>query len=161
MKNMTIVPLTIPEFNRHYKEALLYYSYYQTAAGMILLEATPLGIFRATFVSDKISLEGYQFMAIPDLKKVLLVGTPFQIKVWRAALEIPVGSTISYSNMAHKIGHPKAYRAVGTALGKNKVAYLVPCHRVLSQSGSWGGYAWGVEKKVALLEAEKQMVSAL
>jgi AraC family transcriptional regulator, regulatory protein of adaptative response / methylated-DNA-[protein]-cysteine methyltransferase len=77
-------------------------------------------------------------------------GTNFQISVWRALLRIPPGTVASYSQVAHAIGHPNAARAVGLAVGANPVAYLIPCHRVIQQSGNLGGYHWGETRKHAI-----------
>jgi AraC family transcriptional regulator of adaptative response/methylated-DNA-[protein]-cysteine methyltransferase len=73
-----------------------------------------------------------------------LKGSKFQINVWQALLTIPMGSLISYGKIASIIEHPKAARAVGTAIGQNPVAYLIPCHRVIQSSGLLGGYMCGV-----------------
>jgi len=85
---------------------------------------------------------------------LLLKGTEFQLKVWKALLQIPTGSLSSYSKIATTIGYPKAQRAVGTAIGKNPILYLIPCHRVISQNGKMGGFYWGIEKKIELLNVE-------
>ncbi|MEL6357684.1 MAG: methylated-DNA--[protein]-cysteine S-methyltransferase, partial [Bacteroidota bacterium] len=76
-----------------------------------------------------------------------LKGTPFQISVWRALLTIPTGKVVAYGDIAKQIGKPMAVRAVGTAIGKNPIAYLIPCHRVIRESGELGGYRWGTERK--------------
>ena len=86
-----------------------------------------------------------------------LYGTDFQIEVWKALLEIPFGKTSTYSDIAKAINNPRALRAVGTAIGRNPVAILVPCHRVLRSDGGIGGYYWGIEKKKILLEWESDM----
>ena len=83
-----------------------------------------------------------------------LRGTAFQMRVWRFLQGIPLGETRSYADVAQAIGAPKATRAVGTACGANRVAVLVPCHRVLRGDGGLGGYRWGLERKRALLAAE-------
>lgn len=77
-------------------------------------------------------------------------GTNFQINVWRALLHIPQGMLTSYSQIAGALGRPKAARAVGTAIGSNPVAFFIPCHRVLQQSGNIGGYHWGITRKHAM-----------
>ena len=84
-----------------------------------------------------------------------LHGTDFQIKVWKALLNIPFGKTVTYSDIAMAINNPKALRAVGTAIGRNPVAVFIPCHRVLRSDGGIGGYYWGIDKKKKLLEWEK------
>ncbi len=86
--------------------------------------------------------------------KVLLKGTNFQLKVWEALLRIPEGAAVSYGELAAAVGHPAAHRAVGTAVGANPVAYLIPCHRVLRSNGEIGGYRWGVTRKRAILAVE-------
>jgi len=83
-------------------------------------------------------------------------GTPFQQTVWKQLQEIPYGQTISYSQEAKAIGHPKACRAVGSANGKNPIAIIIPCHRVIAANGGLGGYASSLENKINLLELEKR-----
>jgi AraC family transcriptional regulator of adaptative response/methylated-DNA-[protein]-cysteine methyltransferase len=83
-------------------------------------------------------------------------GTDFQKAVWRALREIPVGATVTYSELARRIGRPESVRAVAAACGANPIAVIVPCHRVIGKDGSLTGYAWGgIEKKRMLLEREK------
>jgi AraC family transcriptional regulator of adaptative response/methylated-DNA-[protein]-cysteine methyltransferase len=84
-----------------------------------------------------------------------LIGTAFQRRVWRALRDIPRGATASYAEIARQVGAPQAVRAVGTACGQNPVAVAVPCHRVVRQDGSLGGYRWGLERKRALLAQER------
>jgi AraC family transcriptional regulator, regulatory protein of adaptative response / methylated-DNA-[protein]-cysteine methyltransferase len=81
--------------------------------------------------------------------------TAFQERVWRALREIPRGETRTYQQIAETIGAPKAVRAVGTACGANKLAVVVPCHRVVGSDGKLTGYRWGVERKRKLLEMER------
>lgn len=85
---------------------------------------------------------------------VQLIGAPFQIKVWEALMSIPSGHVTTYSRIAQAIGHPRAVRAVGTAVGRNPVSYLIPCHRALRKSGGLGGYHWGLPVKRAILAFE-------
>ncbi len=82
-------------------------------------------------------------------------GTDFQKSVWRALRDIPVGATVTYSELARRIGRPDSVRAVAAACGANPIAVIVPCHRVIGKDGSLTGYAWGIEKKRMLLEREK------
>jgi AraC family transcriptional regulator, regulatory protein of adaptative response / methylated-DNA-[protein]-cysteine methyltransferase len=81
-------------------------------------------------------------------------GTDFQKAVWGALREIPSGSTVTYSELADRIGRPTSVRAVAAACGANPIAVIVPCHRVIGKDGSLTGYAWGIEKKRLLLERE-------
>ena len=83
-----------------------------------------------------------------------LRGTAFQLRVWEALREIPLGNTVSYSELAQTIGMPKSTRAVAMACGANKIAVAVPCHRVVRNDGGLSGYRWGVERKRVLLERE-------
>lgn len=85
---------------------------------------------------------------------LLLIGTPFQLCVWRALRDVGPGQLTTYSDIAHKIGAPKAVRAVGTAVGRNPISIAVPCHRVLRKDGHIGGYHWGPALKERLLEHE-------
>lgn len=86
-------------------------------------------------------------------------GTAFQERVWEALREIPAGETRTYSEVADAIGSPKSVRAVATACGANKLAVVIPCHRVVAKNGSLSGYRWGVERKRALLERERVVKS--
>ncbi len=83
-----------------------------------------------------------------------LRGTDFQLRCWRALLEIPYGETITYAELARRVGSPRGFRAVGMANHDNPVAIIVPCHRVLASDGSLGGYGGGLDVKRALLELE-------
>ncbi len=83
-----------------------------------------------------------------------LPGTNFQLQVWRALLHIPAGSAISYQGLAERLGHPKAARAVASAVAQNRVGYLIPCHRVIRSTGAVGGYRWGTARKQAILARE-------
>ncbi|RBI77477.1 6-O-methylguanine DNA methyltransferase [Roseovarius sp. TE539] len=83
-----------------------------------------------------------------------LIGAPFQIKVWEALLQVPSGQVTTYSEIARSVGNPRAVRAVGTAVGRNPVSYLIPCHRALRKSGGLGGYHWGLPVKRAILAWE-------
>lgn len=86
---------------------------------------------------------------------VLLKGTPLQLKVWEALLRIPSGQLVSYGDVARLAGSPSAVRAVGTAIGANPLAVLIPCHRVLRSTGAFGGYRWGTARKAALIGREQ------
>lgn len=83
--------------------------------------------------------------------KLHLKGTDFQLKVWETLLKIPMGQLSTYGNIAAQIGNPNASRAVGTAIGSNPIAFLIPCHRVIQSSGIFGGYMWGNTRKTAII----------
>ncbi|MGR3371903.1 MAG: methylated-DNA--[protein]-cysteine S-methyltransferase [Pseudooceanicola nanhaiensis] len=83
-----------------------------------------------------------------------MIGAPFQIKVWEALMQIPSGHVTTYSEIARAIGRPRAVRAVGTAVGRNPVSFLIPCHRTIRKSGGLGGYHWGLPVKRAILAWE-------
>jgi AraC family transcriptional regulator of adaptative response/methylated-DNA-[protein]-cysteine methyltransferase len=96
-----------------------------------------------------------------DKAPLYLIGAPFQLKVWEALLSIPSGHVTSYSDIAQSIGTPRAVRAVGTAVGRNPVSWLIPCHRALRKSGALGGYHWGLPVKRALLAWESAREDAI
>jgi O-6-methylguanine DNA methyltransferase len=88
------------------------------------------------------------------IEKTALYGTDFQHKVWKALCDIPSGQTVSYKDIAQKIGNSKAMRAVGSAIGRNPISIFIPCHRVITSNGGLGGYLWGLDIKSKLLEKE-------
>ena len=90
--------------------------------------------------------------------KLHLKGTDFQLKVWESLLTIPMGKLSTYGNLAKEIGSPKASRAVGTAIGSNPVAFLIPCHRVIQSTGKIGGYMWGSDRKQMMIGWESSKV---
>lgn len=90
--------------------------------------------------------------------KLHLKGTPFQLKVWETLLKVPVGKLTTYGAIAERIGQPSASRAVGTAIGSNPIAFLIPCHRVIQSSGVLGGYRWGTTRKTAIIGWENAQV---
>ncbi|MEM9343273.1 MAG: bifunctional helix-turn-helix domain-containing protein/methylated-DNA--[protein]-cysteine S-methyltransferase [Pseudomonadota bacterium] len=111
----------------------------------------------ATYVEDVAQLKpmvAAAFRQSDDEVPLYLIGAPFQIKVWEALLTIPTGYVTTYSDIARVIGNPKAVRAVGTAVGRNPVSWLIPCHRALRKSGGLGGYHWGLPVKRAMLAWE-------
>jgi AraC family transcriptional regulator, regulatory protein of adaptative response / methylated-DNA-[protein]-cysteine methyltransferase len=90
--------------------------------------------------------------------RVVLIGTDFEVRVWETLLRIPMGRAVSYSDIATRINSPKASRAVGAAVGKNPVSFVVPCHRALGKSGALTGYHWGITRKQAMLGWEAGQV---
>jgi AraC family transcriptional regulator of adaptative response/methylated-DNA-[protein]-cysteine methyltransferase len=98
-----------------------------------------------------------KIFATPDgvPTRIWLRGSPFQLKVWEALLKIPLSENCSYGQVAIHIGQPKASRAVGSAVGSNPVAWLIPCHRVITSLGTLGGYRWGTQTKEVMLAFEK------
>lgn len=146
--------------------------------GDVFIAVTPKGICKLAFLSNNdteahleqlhkkwphaVILENYEgtFETIESMfggeikldrpLSLHVSGTNFQLSVWKALLEIPPGMVTSYSQVATEIGRPRAARAVGTAIGANPVAFLIPCHRVIQQSGKLGGYHWGEARKHAI-----------
>ncbi len=116
----------------------------------------------AAFIEDPSTLKPLVDAAFSQKGETALhmIGAPFQIKVWEALLQIPSGHVTTYSEIAAAIGHPKAVRAVGTAVGRNPVSWLIPCHRALRKSGALGGYHWGLPVKRALLAWESARAEA-
>ena len=92
--------------------------------------------------------------------RVVLIGTDFEVRVWETLLKIPMGRAATYSDIAAKVRAPKAARAVGAAVGKNPVSFVVPCHRVLGKSGDITGYHWGLTRKRAMLGWEAARIAA-
>jgi O-6-methylguanine DNA methyltransferase len=90
--------------------------------------------------------------------KIVLIGTDFEVRVWETLLRIPMGKATTYSDIAAHIGKPKASRAVGAAVGKNPISFVVPCHRVIGKSGALTGYHWGLTRKQAMLGWESGQV---
>lgn len=162
----------------------LKYGFHQTPFGKALLAASEEGITDLWFVDEEdegevlIELQrmwpaadftegseatweivsrifdGPSRQAKDDRVKLLLRGTNFQIKVWGALLRIPEGAVVSYSDVASMISCPDAVRAVAGAVGRNPIAWLIPCHRVLRSSGEIGGYRWGTARKKMMLTKE-------
>lgn len=153
------------------------YGIYNSPFGDIFVAATARGICKLSFIdgdkvelhiedlqrrwpkailcnrdSDRLKIVESLFVdQKPDRPLSLHVsGTNFQINIWRALLQIPEGTLTSYSQVAEAVGRPKAARAAGTAIGSNPVAFFIPCHRVLQQSGNIGGYLWGTTRKHAM-----------
>ncbi len=90
--------------------------------------------------------------------KIVLIGTDFEIRVWQTLLSLPMGRAVTYSDIAAHVCTPKAARAVGSAVGRNPVSFVVPCHRVLRKDGNLGGYHWGVTRKKAIIGWEAGQV---
>lgn len=110
---------------------------------------------KARFVEDATTLAPLATAAFGQGQTRLhLIGAPFQIKVWEALLRIPTGHVTTYGEIAGTIGNPRAVRAVGTAVGRNPISFLIPCHRALRRDGSLGGYHWGLPVKRAILAWE-------
>lgn len=116
---------------------------------------------KARLVADEAALRPWvqaAFGGAPGAQQgvaqIHLIGAPFQIKVWEALLRVPSGHVTSYSELASAVGHPKAVRAVGTAVGRNPISFVIPCHRALRKSGELGGYHWGLPVKRAILAWE-------
>jgi AraC family transcriptional regulator, regulatory protein of adaptative response / methylated-DNA-[protein]-cysteine methyltransferase len=120
---------------------------------------------RATYVEDRAGTAGLA-QRVFDTKmwredqplRVVLIGTDFEVRVWETLLKIPMGHAVSYSDIASKIKNPKASRAVGAAVGRNPVSFVVPCHRALGKSGALTGYHWGITRKQAMLGWEAGQV---
>ncbi len=117
---------------------------------------------KASFRQDKAAMRTWVEAALTTKgeARLLLSGSPLQLKVWEALLRIPSGYVTTYSDIAQTIGSPKAVRAVGTAVGRNPVSWLIPCHRALRKSGALGGYHWGLPVKRALLARESARFEA-
>lgn len=175
------------EYARKGEGLQIYWGWFESPFGPALIMATDKGICgigfaaetsaeaamtdltarwpKAEFVEDPARLRPWvagAFGATDRLEPtpLHLIGAPLQIKVWEALLSIPSGHVTTYSEIAEAIGNPRAVRAVGTAVGRNPVSWLIPCHRALRKSGGLGGYHWGLPVKRAMLAYEAARVEA-
>jgi AraC family transcriptional regulator of adaptative response/methylated-DNA-[protein]-cysteine methyltransferase len=113
---------------------------------------------RATYVADQAATTAYVHRIFDPATwrldqplRVVMIGTDFELRVWDTLLKLPLGRATTYSDIASHIGRPSAARAVGTAVGRNPISFVVPCHRVLGKSGNLCGYHWGLTRKRAIL----------
>ncbi len=124
----------------------------KTAEDYLRIKWTNAEIIRDQQMTEEISDRIFNPFADHRSSLVLHVkGTNFQIQVWRALLRIPFAGITTYQGLAASIGRPTAARAIGNAIGSNPVGYLIPCHRVIRESGAMGGYRWGLERKTVIL----------
>jgi len=168
------------EYNGQGVNLEIHYSFAESPFGKVIIASTQKGICSLSFANDEVlavtSLKNSFPKAVFIEKtneihqnalsffsrkwsqlhpiKLHLKGTNFQIEVWKALLEIPWGKLINYGDIAKKINHPKACRAVGSAVGKNPIFFLIPCHRVIQASGDWGNYYWGRKMKADIIKWE-------
>ena len=91
--------------------------------------------------------------------KLVLIGSDFDVTVWQTLLKVPFGRAVTYGDIARHIGRPKAARAVGSAVGRNPISFVVPCHRALRASGAMGGYHWGLTRKHAIIGWETGLLA--
>ena len=116
----------------------------------------------AEFIEDHELLRNWVESAFKGIGEIALapLGAPFQIKVWEALMAIPSGHVTTYSEIARHIGNPKAVRAVGSAVGRNPISWLIPCHRAMRRDGGLGGYHWGLPLKRAMMAYESARLEA-
>lgn len=169
--------MTPGEYKKGGEGIVIRYQYADSIFGRLLIASTQKGICYMAFADEesvamnelkrlfphasyKNEPDPYQTQALDVISgkgkdigeiKLHLKATPFQLKVWELLLRIPQGQACSYGQLAQAIGQPGAARAVGTAVGDNPVAFLIPCHRVIRSSGVLGDYHWGSDRKMALL----------
>ena len=181
---VTIEAVTPNQYRTRGKGIAIDYGIHKTQFGNCLLAVTERGICSISFIEDKPdnSLDAlykewenafirnnqkrtkefaemiFDISAKKSLK-LLVRGTKFQVKVWEALLKIPFGSVTNYQTIANIINEPGAVRAVGSALGNNPVAYVIPCHRVIRREGLVGQYHWGAARKAAIIGWEKSQLS--
>lgn len=182
---MNIEGMTPGEYKNGGQDLQIQYSFAETIFGDIIIASTQKGICYLSFVSEEQKETENLFKLFPnadfiqktdliqqnalkffradwnDLQKIKLhlKGTPFQLKVWQSLLKIPLGNVSTYTSIASAVQNPNAMRAVGTAIGNNPVAFLIPCHRVIRSSGIIGEYHWGSNRKTAILGWEASSVS--
>ena len=182
---VNIEGMTPAEYKNGGSELLINYSFTNTNFGTVLTASTKKGLCYMAFYEDKTialtvlqtkfpnatyveKLDGTQQNALfifqndwtklTDIK-LHLKGTNFQLKVWEALLKIPMGKLATYGQLANQIGNKNASRAVGTAIGSNPIAFLIPCHRVIQNSGNFGGYLWGNTRKTAIIGWEQAFIN--
>lgn len=169
--------MTPAEYKHGGQNLNIHYQFAETLFGEVLIASTHKGICALTFVQHqadaleqlksqfsqaifKQQADQFQQSALVLFQKdqcrladikLHLKGTDFQLKVWQSLLKIPMGQLSTYGELAKAIEHPKAARAVGTAIGNNPVAFLIPCHRVIQSTGAFGGYEWGATRKMAMI----------
>lgn len=174
---INIEGMTPGEYRNGGENLAINYSFAETPFGEIIVASTGKGICCMEFTDDHAASLDALVEKFPNAKftqivdelqqnalfiftqdwnrlkeiKLHLKGTDFQIKVWNALLKIPAGSLVTYADVAARINNPKACRAVGTAIGENPVAFLIPCHRVIRSSGEFGNYHWGEVRKTAMI----------
>ena len=174
---INIEGMTPAEYKNGGKQLSINYSFAESPFGNILVASTHKGICSMAFATDEATalqelqqkfpnaffqqkLDMLQQHALFIFQndwsklhqiKLHLKGSDFQLKVWETLLKIPMGKLSTYGNIASQIGNPNASRAVGTAIGSNPVAFLIPCHRVIQSSGNIGGYMWGNTRKTAII----------
>jgi len=174
---INIEGMTPGEYKNGGENLSVNYSFAESPFGNILVASTAKGICHIAFADDeKKALEALQktfpnadYKQMVDLAqqnvlyifthdwsklneiKLHLKGTEFQLKVWETLLKIPMGQLTTYGNIAKQIQQPNASRAVGTAIGDNPVAFLIPCHRVIQSTGVFGQYHWGSTRKTAII----------
>jgi len=182
---INIEGMTPAEFKNGGRQLTIRYAFAPTLFGQVLIASTPKGICHLAFTeSETVAIQqlkqrfpeaGYRHepdqLQATALKlfqsdwsslsavKLHLKGTPFQLKVWESLLKIPIGQLSTYGSLAAKIGSSGASRAVGTAIGSNPVAFLIPCHRVIRNTGDTGGYMWGSTRKQAIIGWEQAQVN--
>lgn len=174
---VNIEGMTPGEFKNGGEKLSINYSFAECPFGNIMVASTQKGICHMAFYDDREKAFSIVQKRFPNAHyrqvvdtiqqnalfifqhdwsqlnkiKLHLNATPFQLKVWETLLKIPMGNLSTYGTIAKEIGKPKASRAVGTAIGNNPVAFLIPCHRVIRASGNLGGYMWGETRKSALI----------
>lgn len=179
--------MTPGEYKNGGEQLIISYSFAQSPFGMVMVASTKKGLCHVAFINDKEKAFYKLKSRFPNAKyeqkidqsqvnalmiftndwshiskiKLHIKGTDFQLKVWDALLKIPMGQLSSYGNIAQKTQNPKASRAVGTAIGSNPVAFLIPCHRVIQSTGEIGGYMWGNTRKTAIIGWEASKVQSL
>ncbi|MGZ3852447.1 MAG: bifunctional helix-turn-helix domain-containing protein/methylated-DNA--[protein]-cysteine S-methyltransferase [Flavisolibacter sp.] len=177
--------MTPGEYKDGGAELSINYSFAESPFGNLLVASTEKGICHMAFADDEqVALDQLKaqfpnaiYKQVVDLTqqnalyifthdwsrleqvKLHLKGTRFQLKVWETLLKIPVGKLTTYKTVAEEIDNPNALRAVGSAIGQNPVAFIIPCHRVIQSKGTFGNYHWGASRKTAIIGWEAAKLS--
>lgn len=184
---VNIEGMTPAEYKNGGKNLFINYSFAESPFGNLIVAATPKGVCHMAFNDDEANALNNLKQKFPNATfqrkldliqqnalfifqnnwsklseiKLHLKGTDFQFKVWETLLKVPMGQLSTYGNIAEQIGNPNASRAVGTAIGSNPVAFLIPCHRVIQSSGNIGSYMWGNTRKTAIIGWESAKTDTL
>ncbi len=179
--------MTPADYKNGGKNLTINYSFNNSPFGNILVASTLKGICHIAFVEDEqlafsvlknhfsnanfnqyldqnqqnaLLIFSHEGQKLPQIK-LHLKGTDFQLKVWETLLKIPMGHLSTYGNIAKQIQNHNASRAVGSAIGDNPVAFLIPCHRIIQGTGKLGGYMWGTTRKLAIIGWEASKINAI
>lgn len=179
---VSIEGVTPQQYKSAGQSMTIFYGYHPTPFGMCFIAVAEKGICRLHFIDEDNKRDEYEIFQkqwhlanlvhdpsytqktvqrifskdhpVEDPMKVIMKGTNFQLKVWEALLKVPYGHVATFSQLAHLVGEPASVRSVASAVGRNPIPFLIPCHRIITQDGSMGAYHWGRVRKKLILGSE-------